>query len=138
MEVDFADLSDDDLDDGEMKCVSDEFNYDEIGFDDSQFEKKTQDKEIMQTHKKLQEYICKFEKVILYTLMELNAEYMNYYNSLKAFTFDDNSCLLDVPIIRMDVEQIDKLIMKKQAERTRKEEPKKNSFASQFKLKFNY
>jgi len=136
MEVNFEDLSDD-LDYDIMKEPDEEFDYD-IEIDDSHFNTKNYDKIIMDTHKKLLDYKNKFERSNLFGLMDLNVEYRNYYNSLKAITVEDNACILDVPIIKMDVEQIDDVITKKQAERIRKEEPKKNGFTSQFKWKFNF
>lgn len=133
MEVDFADLSDEEVDDDQMKGMTDEFEFDDTFF------KKTDDKAITDVHKKLMEYKTKFEKVGLYALMDLNAEYLNYYNGLKEVKFeDDNTYILDVPIIKMDVEQIDEIIMKKQEQRKPKEPPKKKESKSFFKSRFGY
>lgn len=142
MEVNFDDLSDDIVDSDQLKDYDIEFN-DDVSFDDSFFDKQSHDKVITDTHKKLMEYKKKFEEVRLYTLMELNVEYQNYYNGLKTITINDNTCILDVPIIKMDVEQIDEIIIKKQTLRSSKEikigkGPKKFEEKSFFKWKFGH
>lgn len=117
MELNFEDLSYDEIDSDQMKDY--DIDFDDMSFDDSFFQKNPHDQVIINTHKKLMEYKKKFEEIGLYGLIELNIEYRNYCNELKSIIVD-NICILDVPIIKMDVEQIDEIIIKKQEMRSSK------------------
>jgi hypothetical protein len=135
MEVYFEDLSDDKVDDL-MMDYQDGFEYDDSVFDDSHFSKKRHDGNITEVHKKLMDFKTKFEQTNLFGLMELNAEYRNYYNGLKTMNIEDDKCILDVPTIKMDVEQIDTVIMSKQAERSKP--VKQNGLKSRFSWRFKH
>jgi len=137
MEVNFEDLSDDEVNSDQLKDPDIRFDDDDFDFDVSFFEKKQHEKVIINTHKKLMEFKTKFEQTGLYSMMDLNVEYRNYYNSLKTVTVDDNVCILDIPIIKMDIEQIDDIIIKKQEMRSSKD-LKQSKTKSQFKWKFGH
>lgn len=133
MENDLGNYSDDMED--YLKDPDDVFDYDDDMFDDSQLYKNN-DKKITEIHQKLMGIKTKFEKASLFGLMDLNSEYLNYYNSLKTVMVDDNVCILDVPIVKMDIEQVDAVIKAKQAKRVEPVRTKKSE--SLFKWRFKY
>lgn len=104
--------------------------------------KENNNKVIIEIHQKLDSHKIKLQSADLDSFSELNSEYRNFYNEMKEIKIDSDTNLIDVPVIKMDIEQIEKTIKNKQLLRTSQnknmEKTKLKSSLTNFKWKFNF